>query len=183
MELHSKAPKNIDFSYDWGEYADKIIRDFEESVADGIWMGEPPDHEPITVCSYKGKPALITRNHHASECEMKLWNGIIFPRSLEVCSNIFIYPEKKALSEEAHFEEWLFIFENILRDDGKYDIYAESIPDDFIWAIDVMTGEDEQIVGKDGEYTHLKEFIDQEIGIDNIVDQRVRKIVEQKISK
>lgn len=183
MELHLNAPKNIDFSKNWGDYADKIIQDFEESVADGVWMGEPPDHEPITVCSYKGKPALITRNFHASECEMKLWDGNIFPQTLEVCSNLFIYPANYDPEEASYFEEWELIFEKILLGDGAYNIFSDNIPDDLMWTIDIMTGEDEHIVSLDGVHTHLKEFINKEIGIDNIVDQRVRNIVEDKISK
>ena len=44
-----------------------------------------------------------------------------------------------------------------------------------MWTIDIMTGEDEHIVSLDGVHTHLKEFIDQEIGIDKIVDQKISK--------
>jgi len=182
MKLHPQAPQNLKFPTDWGGYEDKIARDFERSVAEDIWMGEPPDHEIVSVGSYLEKPALITRNYHASECDMMLWNGLVFPRSLEVCSNVFIYPEKQAPGEDAHFDEWVFIFEKILWGDGKYDIFNDQIPDDFIWTIDIMTGEDEQIVGQEEPYLKLLKFITQEIGgVKNIFDSRVRKIVEEKI--
>ena len=125
---------------------------------------------------YKGKPALITRNYHSSECEMRLvWWAL--SRS-QVCSNVFVYPMKYDLSESVIFEDWAFIFQKILKGDGEYDIYNKKIPEDLLWVIDEMTGLDEA----EREEMELGKFIENEIGgLDKIFDPKVREIIQKKL--
>jgi hypothetical protein len=178
MELDANAPIDLELNAEWGEYGDRIWENFEKAVEDGMWLGEPPDHELISVGSYKGKPALITRNYHSSECEMRLWAGGPPSRSLEVCSNVFVYPIKYDLSENVIFEDWTFAFDKILKGDGEYDIYNEMVPEDFLWAVDEMTGLEEY----DKEEMELGKFIENEIGgLDKIFDPKVREIIQQKL--
>lgn len=177
-DLHPDAPEDLIISAEWGEYGERIWEDFEKAVEGGMWLGEPPDHELFSVGSYKGKPALITRNYHSSECEMRLWHGGPPSRSLEVCSNVFVYPMKYDLSESVIFEDWAFIFQKILKGDGEYDIYNEKIPEDLLWVIDEMTGLDEA----EREEMELGKFIENEIGgLDKIFDPKVREIIQKKL--
>jgi len=179
-DLHPEAPEGLIFSAEWGDYGDKIWEDFEKAVEDGMWLGEPPDHELISVGSFEGKPALITRNYHASECEMRLFGSGSTPRTLEVCSNIFVYPLEYDLSESIMFEDWAIVFDKILKGDGEYDIYNQVVPENFLWAVDEMTGLDEA----DTQEIELKEFIEDEIGgVEKIVDPKVREIVKKKLDQ
>ena len=179
--LHPEAPKGLELSAEWGEYGNRISDDFEKSVEEGLWMGEPPDHHVVSVGSYNGKPALFTRNLYASECDMRLWDGGSFPKTLQVCSNLFAYPLKHDPAEVTHFDEWIFVYEKILKNDGKYDIYSDQIPAEFLWTIDEMTGCDEQITGDE---IRLDEFIEKEIGgLNKIIASKVREIVKRKLIK
>ena len=142
----------------------------------------------MAIGRLSGKPVLVTQSAWAEGFDdLRLCDERSFSRKLTLQSSLFTYPESIAEDGQTLYEDWLG-FEDILSDDGTYDIFKDIVPRDEMYSIEEMlNGEEGGEVypeGYDEEPFTLVQFIKQEIGDPSkIVDPKVREFVSTTLAK
>ena len=186
-KLHPEAPKELVLipGNDWNDYDHAIWDQFDDMI-DGIIRGEPPSHCLMAIGRLDGKPVLVTQSSWAEGFDdLRLHDGQSYSRELTVQSSIFIYPKELAEDGIVVYEDWSD-FENILTDDGTYDIFKDLIPEGEMYSVKQMLEDEDGGVYSEGyeeDPFTLKQFIEQEVGdVSNIVDPKVRDFLETKFA-
>jgi hypothetical protein len=185
-DLHPEAPEGLSLlpKSKWNEYDHAIWDQFDDMI-DGWIRGEPPAHCLMAIGRLSGKPALVTQCAWAEGFDdLCLSDGRSFGRELTIQCNLFTYPESIAEDGKTLFEDWLG-FDNILSNDGTYDIFKDIVPGDEMYSVDVMlNSEDGEVYPDSEEPFTLAQFIKQEVGDPSkIVDPKVREFVSTTLAK
>ncbi|HAE11845.1 MAG TPA: hypothetical protein DCG39_09410 [Opitutae bacterium] len=186
-DLHPEAPEGLSLlpKSKWNEYDHAIWDQFDDMI-DGIIRGEPPTHCLMAIGRLSGKPVLVTQSAWAEGFDdLRLHDGQNYSRELTIQCSMFLYPEELTEDGLAVYEDWLG-FDDILSEDGTYDIFKDLVPAGEMYSVEQMLEDDDGGVypeGNEEDPFTLKQFIEQEVGeVSKIADPKVRDFLETKFA-